>query len=391
LREVFGPALEVDVAEQTPSVAKRLYPDIPFHAGFHATDPDWPRWRARGLWASLRKRRTSLAIRLLRRAPVVARWLLTARQRQHLDRLARADAVVATGGTYFVEHYDLTPRADEVLAAQALGKPTFLFTQSLGPFRDRSNRALMRRIVAGCAAVFLRDEPSRRHLMELGPGPDRIQVHADAAFALPPPAPRTVQPGTPRRVAISVREWSHFHGVHRAEAEERYRRAVADAVRTLADEGVEVTFVSTCQGVPEYWADDARYARRLVDDLLGGETSVRADACWRAPQALAEALQGFDVVIATRMHCAILALVAGTPVVAIAYEFKSRELLHALGRDTWVMDIEVVTGPDLVRAVHEVLDGGTALRAELARRVAGFRSDAIIPARVIAERLGRVV
>ena len=387
LRAVFGEDAEIDVAEQTPTVAKRLYPAIRFHAGLHALHAHWPRWRSHGGVASLRKRRTSLAVRLLARHPRLARLLLSREQRRHLDLMAAADVVVATGGTYFVEHYDFTAKADELLAAQALGRPTFLFTQSLGPFTRPRSQATMRRVVAGAQGVFLRDERSRGHLRALGVDEATLHVHADAAFALATPeAPRPGGP-VPARVAISVRRWSHFKGGAGPEAGERYRRAVAEAARALARAGAEVTFLSTCQGVPEYWTDDSRFAQQLVADRLPGEPNITVDTAFRSPADLADRLRQFDVAIATRMHFAILALCVATPVVAIAYEFKSRELLRAMGREAWAFDIEDVTADGLVQATREALAGGAALRGAIEEQVIAYREDAIGPARRIRTAL----
>ena len=399
LRTILGDDIEIDVAEQTPTVARRLYPSIRFHAGLHVQHAHWPRWRSHGGVASIRKRRTKLAVWLLTRAPWLARAIMTAEQRQHLRRMAAADVVVATGGTYFVEHYDFTAKAHEVLVAQALGKPTFLFTQSMGPFTRPKSQEKMRRIVAGITGVFLRDERSRGHLTAIGADAGKLSVHADLAFALATPerarpagtsaaASPSASSNPPRaRVAISVRSWSHFKKGSGGDAGDRYRRAVADCARTLARGGTEVTFLSTCQGVPEYWTDDSRYASALVADLLPNEPNVRVDTRFRTPEQLAEELRTYDVAIATRMHFAILALCVATPVVAIAYEFKSRELLRAMGREAWAFDIEDVTGEGLVKATHEALAGGDALRSEITQQVQAYRDDAIGPARRIAAAL----
>lgn len=380
---MFGESVHIDVSEQTPTVAARLYPEIAFHAGLHVQHAHWPRWRSHGGLASLRKRRTRLAVRLLGSAPALARMLLSREQRAHLDLMAAADIVVATGGTYFVEHYDFTAKADELLAAQALGKPTFLFTQSMGPFKKPKSRLTMNRIVAGSRGVFVRDEKSKRHLAEIDAQMDRVHVHADAAFALATPDHPRAASGNRPRVAISVRRWSHFRAGSGEDVGERYRRAVADAARTLVRAGAEVTFLSTCQGVPEYWTDDASFASQLVADLLPGEAHIHVDRQFRSPEALAEMLRGFDVAVATRMHFAILALCVATPVVAIAYEFKSRELLTAMGYGAWAFDIEDVTVDGLVRATQEALAGGDSLRSSIATQVRAFRSDAVGPARRI--------
>ena len=236
------------------------------------------------------------------------------------------------------------------------------------------------------------------HLTAIGADAGKLYVHADAAFALATPeAPRparaaaaaTDEAAPTARVAISVRSWSHFKAGSGGDAGERYRRAVADCARTLAREGVEVTFLSTCQGVPEYWTDDSAYAAQLVDDLLPGERNVHVDAHFRTPEQLAEELRRYDVAIATRMHFAILSLCVATPVVAIAYEFKSRELLRAMGREAWAFDIEEVSAEGLLRATREALAGGDALRDAIRAQVIAYRDDAIGPARRIRDALAR--
>lgn len=389
LRDAFGSDVAIEVADQMPETARRLYPDVSFHEGLHSKHSSRRRWQKVALAQSIRWRRTRLAVRLLGRLPSLGRLLFSAAQREHLARIARSDVVVATGGTYFVEHYNFSGKADELLAAHALGKPTWLFTQSMGPFRRAGSRALMRRVADGSRGVFLRDSRSREHLAETGAERSKLSVHADAAFALVDPGtlararPSHAKP----RVAISVRSWSHARGDDGTpgEAETRYRTAVADAARVLAGSGVEVTFLSTCQGVPEYWADDSRYASALVRDLLPGVDGVRVDDRFRTPAELARELREYDLAIATRMHFAILALSVATPVVAIAYEFKSRELLRGMGMENLVADFEDVTHEWLLARARDVLGRGAELRESIAHQVTELRADAMRPAHIIRD------
>src|SRR5690606_25779108 len=91
-------------------------------------------------------------------------------------------------------------------------------------------------------------------------------------------------------------------------------------------------FLSTCQGMPEYWTNDAASAAEVVA-LLPPDVCkhVNIDANFRQPQQVAIAYADFDLVIATRMHAAILAMTAGTPVIGLAYEFKMDELFKQFG------------------------------------------------------------
>lgn len=396
-REAFDARVAIEIAADQPQAAQELYPDLTFVAGFDAGRPGESR-----LARSLRRRRMELALRLLPIAPRVARRAMSDRDRAHLDRLASADAVVSAGGTFYVEHYPIRRRAAELLAARSLGTPTFLYTQSLGPFTRSANRRLMRRVVAGAERAFVRDRRSFEHLVELGIEPDRLTVRPDAAFVLARPvgeaeaasaavaAPAAGAPPSRRvlsRVAISVRSWRHFGERDQEEGLARYRLAVAAAARALAEGGAEVTFLSTCQGIDAYWADDSRFARRLVEEHLPDVAGVRVDSAFRRPEALREELRGFDLVVATRMHAAILALCAGVPVVPIAYEFKTRELFAQLGMDALVTDIGTITPEGLLAAVEEAAGSLDALRTRIVAAIAELAPAAAEPAHMIREAL----
>jgi len=384
LRSVFGDGLAVTVADDDPVAARRLYPEIEFTAGFNSRRPAvGPAWWSR-LSRSVLRRRTALAVRLLARAPWLAKLLLDAAGRAHLDRMRAADVVLATGGTYFVEHYPIRTRAHELIAAHALGRPVYLLTQSLGPFNRRRNRRLMARALRGVERVFVRDERSRANLRGLSVPEDRVVVCPDAAFALAEDAPRRQAHTGPLRIAVSVRDWKHFRTRPAAEGRDAYRAAVAAVVRRLAAQGAEVSFVSTCQGVAEYWTDDARFARSLVDELLPDAPGIKVDGRFRSPSELVEHLRRYDLVIATRMHAAILALVAGVPVVPIAYEFKMTELFASLGLPWLVEDIETITAARLDEKVTDALARLDGLRAVIERAVPALRRDAFLPAETVA-------
>lgn len=384
LREAFGEAVPVDVADEAWTAAALAYPGITFVPPLHgsAVRPDG----ALGAAArSLRRRRVTAGRALLSLAPAVGRALLPPQGREAVDRLATARAAISTGGTYLVEHYPLRRRLESIDIPARLGVPTYLYTQSLGPFRDRGIARRVSGTLRRVRRIFLRDERSRRHLLEIGVDPGRLSVHPDAAFALAGsvgPAPER-----PVRVAVSVRHWPH-HRARSPEAGQRaYRSAVAATVRRLVRGGASVTFLSTCQGQPDYRTDDARYADRIVEEELLGLSGVRVDGRFRTPEALVAELRGYHLAVATRMHFAILALCAGVPVAPIAYEFKTAELFEGLGWGDRVVDIESITDERLWASVEATLASSAADRERLAGALPRLREGAMEPATIIREEL----
>ncbi len=355
LRAALGDDTEFDIADSQPEVARRHYPELSIRPLINASFRPVPTTRGLGRVAWWWRRRCVrvAAWCIAHRLGGVTRLWIGPDARAALEARRRADVVISTGGTYLVERYPLRERILELEAVLALGRPLVLFTQSLGPFGTRHRRAV--RAVAGRARlVLLRDERSRCHLAELGVAGDHVRVVADAVFGLRTPVRPPPHDGL--HVAVSVRDWPYAAG-DAARANLAYREAIAALVgRLVHARDARVTFMSTCQGVPEYWADDAAVALE-VHAMLPPDVreQVRVDAEFHAPNELLTLLAGYDLVVATRMHMAILSLVAGTPAFPIAYEFKTRELATRLGLGEWVRDFEDVDAAWLPDAVERFL------------------------------------
>ena len=306
LRRAFGETLEVTASDMQAEVAARYHPALRFCPTLYNAVTAWA---GRGAW-----RKPAMLLALAAAAlGKPARRLLPRALRRTLDVYAEADAVVSAGGTYLVPHYELTPKLFDFLVTLALGRPLVLFTQSLGPFGGLRQRRLLRFVLRRARLILVRDERSVGHLRALGVEAN-VRLAADAAFALAGELSAALRPDKlPRapRVAISVRDWPHFPGDAQA-GMARYRAAVAAFAAELARRHADVTFVSTCQGIPDYWTDDSAEAERIAA-LVPAELRARivVDRAFRAPADLIARFAGFDMVVATRMHAAILARAPG--------------------------------------------------------------------------------
>jgi colanic acid/amylovoran biosynthesis protein len=378
-QRLFGPATDIRVYGKQSEVAARYYPRfLPFRPELYTQvlqpaksailervfarlqrtheHPSVVRFYA-GAWLYGRGYRS------------LARLLLSRKQFIALEEYASADLIVSSGGTYLVEHYDLDSKIFDLMTAVLLRKPLVLYTQSLGPFLTTRHRNYLRAVFQHAAAVLLRDELSREHIRQLNVSNDNLHVTADAAFALADPqrwrAP--VRTGERLQVAVSVREWAHFRTVPATEGQARYAEAIGALITHLVrHHRAQIVFLSTCQGIPEYWADDSRLAARLTAALPADVTQhVTVDSGFHSPGTLLDRLGGFDLVISTRMHLAILALNAGIPALTIAYEFKSLELFQELGHRRLSHDIESITPEALIRSVNDVLADLEGLRDSL--------------------------
>jgi colanic acid/amylovoran biosynthesis protein len=385
LKAVLGAETRVTVLDLFGSAAKNYYPDLDIE---EATFP------LPGRGAGSTARRAAVLFRLVPALTAAAGLAAGARHewiqrvapswlRRRLSLFVEADVIVSTGGTYLVEHYRLLPKLFDLFLANALNRPLILFTQSLGPFRSRKNRALIQRALEPARLILLRDERSLEHLREAGLDTARCAVRADSVFGLGDrervaSSADVRLPARGLRVAISVRDWSKFRSESAESGMRRYTTAVAALCQELVDErGASITFISTCQGIPEYEQHDDRVARSLVESLpVRYHEHIRVDSAFHEPRALLARLAEFDLVVSTRMHVAILALIAGRPVLPIAYEFKTKELFSRLGFPGWVADIDSLDKESLSATFRSLSTEIDAARPALARGVVSCIDDA---------------
>ena len=354
LKAVAGKDLQFFIFDSQPEVAARLYskkayPDLEFHKLLSESIFKYP--NGRGLKNLLKPIYNKIVLQALRwfGASSALGTFFSASDRRSLDIYSGADLVVTTGGTYLVENYNLERRLNQFRLDAVLGRDPVFFTQSLGPFNKSYNRQELSPIFDRSPLILLRDERSRNHIQDLVKDLGKCHVVADAVFALAdtdrigkflassqPPAPTG-------RVAISVRHWNYV-----SDGEGGMRRYL-NSIREIAtilvrDHGKEVTFVSTCQGVPEYAHDDSKTARAIVAELDPEIAKhVTVDAAFHTPDQLMALVKGFDFVVATRMHMMIMSLCVGTPVLPIAYEFKTKEVAKRIGIADVLLDIDTVT------------------------------------------------
>lgn len=392
LRAAFGDDTEFVIYDKHGDAPGRYYPELVFRKLLYLTRTERTanlRFVQRfsglrfklGLWSSKH------GIPLLRRA------LLNKTEARDVQEYKTADLIVSSGGTYLVETYSLDARIFDYQLSIYLNKPLVFFTQSLGPFADPLNRKALKSIFDKAIAILVRDEQSLANLEDLGISRTKIHPAADAVFALSDldaVESAKLTSGNSHenlRVVISVREWRHFKTIDPASGMKQYIDALRSVTSYLVENrNAEITYLSTCQGMPEYWTDDSKLAHVIVDGLP--ETirrSVSVDSSFHRPAELAATLKNYDLVIATRMHMAILALSAGTPVLPIAYEFKMHGLFERLGQARWVQDIETVTGETLIAALEQFLRALPQLRGPLFTAVQQERASAVASGEIVKQ------
>lgn len=312
------------------------------------------------------------------RLPGAPRMLRSAALRE----IAAADLVALLPGGYLMApevDADLwLYHASAIVAASRLERPIVLFPGSYGPFAG-IHQAMARRILNRCQVIMVRERLSAERLQELHLSHPAVEVTPDAAFAFRDDGRGAasiaslmgrLNPDGRPLVAISAKP-HHFPNLSDPTRRWRdYIAALASVARMLVDEfGAAVVLVPQSVGS----AGEDRDAGRAVAQLAGqGVTSIEDEM---SPYQLAALYGRSELVIGTRMHANILAMAAGTPVVAIAYEHKTPGIMEMVGLRRFSISIDNLVATQLRDLVAEAWRQRSTTRELLRARVVALQAE----------------
>ncbi len=320
----------------------------------------------------------SRRLRAAGRSGVPARTLSKAADLVHLVRLVGAfDAVVVPGTGVLERAHHRGPGGVLVwlalvsLACRLRRTATAWFAVGGGSYTHRVPAWTAAGAARGAQVRSYRDAETRDALPPWS-GAGRDPVAYDVVLSRPeavdPPvrwaAARETQASGPRRVVVAVIDHDPAPGAPGAQLRERYERRVAELVRALVRSGIEVDLLA---------ADTAD--RTPVASVLAAVTAQDPGASTRITvhheqgglDVLLERVAAADVVVASRYHVLVAAILARRPVVALCHADKDAALLRRLGLEEYLVPVDDVDTDHVLGLVRAAHAGAPRLRARLDR------------------------
>ena len=272
------------------------------------------------------------------------------------------------GGGGLVKDYGGSPKSlahwmSGLRLASALGVPTMTWSVGVDPLVFPESLAHVADTLSRVDIVTVRDAESAERLRDAGVRRD-VVVTAD-----PVPAYVASHRGAPRlqgsepHVAVALRHW--FVSSDTSEdpaAFDRAIRALAGAFDALHKRtGARFSFVPL-RAVPG--DDDRLVASRVVSEMMTSAGRVVKDPAPSVAQTIRR-LRDVDVVVAMRLHAAVIATTLGVPTVGLAYAPKVRSFFEALGMDDFCRSVDDVDAGWVVERVTAALRDYVPLRARL--------------------------
>lgn len=219
--------------------------------------------------------------------------------------------------------------------AQLLGKPTFAYSQGIGPVNRRWMDPLIRGVMKRSSYVSVRDAESAALLGRIGVPAERIDVVPDPVMGLPLPAgshkaARRITPAgqaagalraeEPPLIGVSLRRW-RSDGADLARA--------AEALTALSKRmPVRLRFL------PFHTPSDTEASEQVMERLrgrLGSGSTAELAAPGDDPQQMLLEVSRCDALFGMRLHALIYAAGQMVPMLGLSYDPKIDQFLNRLG------------------------------------------------------------
>lgn len=338
-------------------------------------------------------------IRFLRQSPYstnLLEWVA-------LLRLARRSDVVLWGGGEILKDY--TNKLGLVywlikMTLVRLANPMLVGVfQGIGPTGARVSQRMIRASVNLCRIFLVRDAESKEKLEAWGTRTPVIASFDPAVLGAPTPldeidAADLAEAGVDvarlrASFGLGLRRWFHYRQggwlpsrFRRAAPDaaamegrvDRYRRVVADLADGLIERhDLDATFF------PMHLAEsegDAAFAQSVIELMRHGERASIIAADGLSPADYAGVLGGTRFFVASRLHSAIVATMAGVPSFVLYYVDKGRLYFEQLGMQRHSAPIDAALEEDaanvLGRRVDALVAESDRVREEIAASIASM-------------------
>jgi len=331
--------------------------------------PMSPQSPPRSKWFVLRIAR-KLFLRLPRE---IATWLRTIAFLRRVERLV-------IPGTGVLDDFGLSPFGVPYaifrwcVCARLSGTPVLFVSIGAGPIKNRSSRWFMKTAARVAGYRSYRDHISRNFMTSIGVDTHNDPVYPDLAFSLPVPTATgsSPLPGGPCTVGVGVMTYYGWRNdpEHGAAIFRTYLNNISRFVLWLLSQGHSVRLIvgDSC---------DSLAAAQVISEVTARSDTLRDGQFVARPlpslNDVLRELAATDVVVTTRFHNVVCALMLDKPVISLGYAEKNDVLLAEMGLSKYCQHIERFDLATLISHFCEVRDNLKRFESSIRERRGDYR------------------
>lgn len=246
---------------------------------------------------------------------------------KHRPVISELDLLIIGGGGILMDLYlhSLVLFGMYGKIAQYTKTPYVIYGAGAGPIQTLKGRVILRSLVNHAEVVTVRDEASKGVLQAIGVERE-MHVIADPAFYLIPPKGQLEQKSE-QTFEVGVTAVPYYHANYWPSEDkgkyDNYVQGMAANLERLLEKNsrIRINFFSTKH------PQDTAVSKDTVELMPSKERCVIYDERLDQQEIL-EKLGEQDLVIGTRLHSLILALVVRKPIIAVSYHHKVRDFMQ---------------------------------------------------------------
>ena len=303
-------------------------------------------------------------------------------------RLRRTDVLIVAGTGLLTDAYGLAGWGPYnlfkwSLMAKACRCKLFFVSVGGGPIMSAPGKWLIKSALSLADFRSYRDDSTVQCLNGIGFHTDDDRVYPDLAFSLPvAAASHPLTDGRQRTVVgLGVMAYSG-----------QYKRIPGDEQGSILEESNAsyLAYLESLARLAEWLLARESDVRLLIGDLadvsrtqefkrlLRKRPSVSAEAHIvnepiRSVDDLLSQIAATDIVVATRFHNVLFALLCEKPVISISFHHKCSSLMSAMGLSDYCLDIDDLNTDRLIEKLCDMEKNADSIRALIREKVGEFR------------------
>jgi len=271
-------------------------------------------------------------------------------------------------------HYDILRWC---VAAKLRQCKVLFVSVGAGPICRPLSRFLVKAALRLADYRSYRDSFSKEYLKSIGFDADDDAVYPDLAFSLPEGVFPDVQDNGDKCAPVGVGLITHYVQRSLSDNPEKlyreYTTKMASFIRWLLEHNHSVRWLI---GDVVYDSRVRKDVRTVLEQSgLAYEKSDIIDEPAESFEELLSHLAGTKVVVASRFHNLLLALMLGKPALAISFHEKDDSLMTAVGLQEFRQDIANLDVSRLKEQFVRLEDDADRLRQEIRLRTKGYRTE----------------
>jgi colanic acid/amylovoran biosynthesis protein len=306
--------------------------------------------------------------------------------------LLDSDIVISSPGGFLQDYTtfsSLIPNVFLLVSAKFLRKSIIIYAQSLGPFRSKMLRFFMRLILNRVEIIILREELSKHYLNEICINNPNIFITADATFSIePPPYNQVLYRQKLLRsfqgkagdvlIGLTILGTTFFLNKRRCNLLKKYIASLAVSIDLMITRlNANIIFV------PQVWSSSETMMMYAIKRLVKNKNRVLIIDENLPPEEVMKIVGCMDLLVGTRMHSNIFALIMGVPVLAIAYEHKTHGIMKMLNLGDCVINIEDINGYALASKIEELYKNRFKIKENVFDAVQKARAKSLLSAKIV--------